>query len=75
VTIRGQTFDKWTVRPSNPDNHLFDVLVLAAVAASVAGVRWEPGLAPTGPPPERQSKPAVDFAELVRRNRAAKAGR
>jgi hypothetical protein len=48
---------------------------LAAVAASVAGVRWEPGLAPTGPPPERQSKPAVDFAELVRRNRAAKAGR
>jgi hypothetical protein len=75
VTIRGQTFDKWTVRPSNPDNHLFDVLVLAAVAASVAGVRWEPGLAPTGPPPERQSKPAVDFAELVRRNRAAKQGR
>jgi hypothetical protein len=75
VTIRGQTFDKWTVRPSNPDNHLFDVLVLAAVAASVAGVRWEPGLAPTAPPPERQAKPAVDFAELVRRNRAAKAGR
>ena len=63
------------IRPSRPDNHLWDVLVLACVAASVAGVRWEPGTAPTGPAPERPGRKGVDFAELVKRNRAMKAGR
>lgn len=74
TTIRGVTFDKWTIRPSRPDNHLWDVLVLACVAASVAGIRWEPSSAPTSPPPQRSTRPAVDFAELVRRNRAVKGG-
>jgi len=72
-TIRGVTFDKWRERPVKMDNHLFDALVLAAVAAGVSGVRWEPH-APGTPAPERRGGAApVDFAELVRRNRAAKA--
>jgi hypothetical protein len=75
VTLRGATFDKWTWKPERPDNHLWDALVLATVAASVAKLRWEPGATPTGPAPERQGKPAVDFAELVQRNRAMKTGR
>jgi hypothetical protein len=75
MPLRGQLFDKWQARPGRPDNHLWDCLVGCAVAASVAGVRWEPSSTPTGPAPERQGKTAVDFAELVRRNRAAKTGR
>jgi hypothetical protein len=39
VTIRGQTWDKWILRPDRPDNHWLDTLVLAAVAASVSGVQ------------------------------------
>ena len=35
---RGRTIDEWQVRPDRPDNHLFDCLVGAAVAASIVGV-------------------------------------
>ncbi len=38
VTIRGETFDKWGVRPDRPDNHWLDTCVGACVAASVLGV-------------------------------------
>jgi hypothetical protein len=37
VTGRGRTIDEWTARPTAPDNHLWDALILSAVAASVAG--------------------------------------
>lgn len=43
VTIRGTTFDKWQKRPENPDNHLLDCVVGAAVAASVQGLQWQAG--------------------------------
>jgi hypothetical protein len=43
VTIRGTTFDKWQKRPENPDNHLLDCVVGAAVAASVQGLAWQAG--------------------------------
>lgn len=56
VTIRGATFDKWAPRPNRPDNHLLDCAVLAAVAASVLGLKLEtatvsgqPAAAPKGP--------------------------
>jgi len=39
VTLRGATFDKWLLRPDRPDNHWLDCVVMAAVAASVAGLR------------------------------------
>lgn len=48
VTVRGITYDAWQARPDRPDNHLFDTLVGAAVAASVAGVQWS--AAPAGTP-------------------------
>lgn len=46
VTIRGQTFDKWQVKPHRPDNHWLDCLVGCAVAASVAGAVFSPTEAP-----------------------------
>jgi hypothetical protein len=59
VTYRGDTFDKWVMRPHRTDNHLLDALVLAAVAASVQGLTYQAdGTAkrheqpkPTAPPP------------------------
>ena len=38
TTGRGREVDEWQQKPGRPDNHLFDCLVGAAVAASVAGV-------------------------------------
>ena len=35
---RGREVDEWRIRPERPDNHLFDCLVGAAVAASMQGV-------------------------------------
>ena len=37
VTANGQTRDQWTLKPGQ-DNHLFDTLVMSAVAASTLGV-------------------------------------
>ena len=38
VTARGRTVEEWRMRPGHQDNHLFDCLVMAAVAASTLGV-------------------------------------
>lgn len=38
---QGRKVEVWKIKPSRPDNHLFDVLVLNAVAASVQGVTHE----------------------------------
>ncbi len=59
VTIGGRTFDKWAVKPGR-DNHLFDCLVGATVAAAVDGVQWSsngstPEAKPTGPRKEKWS--------------------
>jgi hypothetical protein len=40
VTMHGDSFDSWSVKPDKPDNHLFDCLVGCHIAASVAGVQW-----------------------------------
>lgn len=45
VTANGRTVDEWQILPGRPDNHWFDCLVLAAVAASERGVRWSPAAA------------------------------
>jgi hypothetical protein len=34
----GRTVDEWKIRASRPDNHWFDCLVGASVAASIEGV-------------------------------------
>ena len=61
VTLRGMTFDKWSVGIGTPDNHLFDCLVGAAVAASVTGLQWH---AAETPPPETTPAPRRRFAEI-----------
>lgn len=54
---RGRKVDEWKVRPERADNHWWDCLVMATVAASVLGLRWDAG-APVGDPrhprPERK---------------------
>jgi hypothetical protein len=51
---RGREVDEWQQKPGRPDNHLFDCLVGAAVAASVAGAEL-PGVgAPAGHQTERR---------------------
>lgn len=66
ATVRGQTFDKWTVRPDRSDNHLLDAAVLAAVAASVAGLTWTA----TGQPADRTKAEPLDLGAEQRKRRA-----
>jgi phage terminase large subunit GpA-like protein len=61
---RGRTVDEWKLRVERSDNHWFDCLVGAAVAASMQGVVLA-GTA-VGPPPKRSR---VSFAELQRSKR------
>jgi hypothetical protein len=52
--------DEWRLRPERPDNHWFDCVVLAAVAASMLGCQ----LASLGPAKAERKK--VSYAELQR---------
>jgi hypothetical protein len=57
ATIKGMTFDKWSVKVHRPDNHLWDALIMSAVAASVAGLKWQSNAAAppvAGAPPKRK---------------------
>jgi hypothetical protein len=67
VTLRGQTFDKWQVRPHRPDNHLLDVVVGCAVAAAVQGLNFDSGLASGANPPPKRPKKQIDIEELYRK--------
>jgi hypothetical protein len=69
ATLRGITFDKWTPLPDRPDNHLLDCLVLAAVAASLAGLQWSAAGQPAAPQAPRRR--TVSLAELQRARKAA----
>jgi hypothetical protein len=53
--LRGETFDKWRVRPGGGDNHLFDCVVGAAVAASVCGLVARPDGAKGEPPAPKKA--------------------
>lgn len=63
ATTHGDTFDKWQERPNRPDNHLLDVLVLAAVAASVQGVVVNATGSASSPGP----RPKVKLSELMKK--------
>jgi hypothetical protein len=56
----------WRAKPGRPDNHFFDCIVGAAVAASIEGITL-PGLAPL----TKQKRERVSFAEMQRRRRGA----
>jgi len=65
--VRGVVFDKWTVRPHRPDNHLFDCLVGCAVAASRQGLRWTASGGPaTSAEPRKKVKLSEKFAAKQR---------
>jgi hypothetical protein len=70
VTIRGTTFDKWTVRAGEPDNHLWDTLVGNALAASVQGLLWSPAAGGVGKPDKPDVK-YVDFGKTFRERSGA----
>lgn len=57
---RGRKPEEWKMRPGKTENHLFDVLVGCAVAASVCGLQWsssgEPVLGPIEEKPLRLSE-------------------
>jgi hypothetical protein len=66
VEARGRRTDEWKVRPERPDNHLFDCLVGACVAASMQGVvLTEARQRPAGQPKKR-----VSFSDMQARRRA-----
>lgn len=63
ITLRGQTFDKWSVRPHRPDNHLLDALVGCAVGAAVQGLTFDSGAA-AGAPAQVQPRKKLKLSEL-----------
>ena len=63
---RGRTVDEWKQRPERGDNHWFDCLVGAAVAASIQGSV----LAGTGGSIGSTKRERISFAELQRRRQA-----
>jgi hypothetical protein len=72
VTIRGETFDKWEVRPDRPDNHLLDCLVGCSVAAGVAGVQWS-ARDRGEPEPPKQAAPRKKWSEMQAEKMAGRA--
>lgn len=53
-----QTMDEWAIKPGNPDNHFFDCLVGAAVAASMCGCSLA---AVAGQPPKTARRRQVRY--------------
>jgi hypothetical protein len=60
VSAKGREVDEWKQRPDRPENHWWDCLVGAAVAASIAGVQSAVA-APT------RARRTVNLADLWRR--------
>ncbi len=65
---RGREVDEWKSRPERPDNHFFDCLVGAAVAASMEGASLAEARVEASP--ERRARPKVSFAEMYRQKNA-----
>jgi len=58
---RGRIVYEWKGRPGRPDNHWFDNIVGAAVAASIEGIQ----LRATGPAPERPKRKRRDKVQYL----------
>jgi phage terminase large subunit GpA-like protein len=59
---RGRTVEEWKQRPERSDNHWFDCIVGASMAASMIGVALE-----SLPLPLKATRTRTSFAELQRR--------
>ena len=66
TTARGRTVDEWRLRPERADNHWWDCLVGAAVAASVQGVTLPGRFAPSEARRQRLSFAALQQARYHR---------
>lgn len=66
---RGRVVDEWKVRPEQADNHWWDCLVGAAVAASTIGVTLP------GTEQPRNQKRTISFSEMQKQKRREKHGR
>jgi hypothetical protein len=70
--LRGETFDKWRVRPGQTDNHWLDCLTGCAVAASVCGLTVRADGATGAPPPPKRS--GEKLSDIQKRKLAGRAG-
>lgn len=71
VRANGRTVDEWQSKPGRPDNHWWDCNVLAAVAASYAGLRLDAaGVA--GVEVRKIEKQRVKLSDELARKRAAR---
>lgn len=68
---RGRTVEEWKVRPERPENHWLDCLVMATVAASLAGLQWSAATGVGEPPPQPRKRRRVNIEELYNRNAKA----
>lgn len=59
----GPRVNEWRDKP-NRDNHIWDCLVGAAVAASIGGLDWDSGVAAGEPPRAPQPRRRVKLSEL-----------
>jgi len=71
VTMRGRTFDKWTMRPDRSDNHWLDTLVGSAVAASVSGLSWSANAGAIPTPQAPRTKLKLSEIQARKRQEAA----
>ncbi len=61
-SFRGGMFGKWFARPDRRDNHWFDCLVGATVAASVDGLVWTD--TPTGEVIQKKPRKKINIEDL-----------
>lgn len=69
VPLRRTTGDQrevevWQHRAGRPDNHYWDAMVYATVAASVAGLKWDAGAAAGDPAKPKVKPPRVRASDL-----------
>lgn len=72
TTGHGRTVYQWDVRPDRTDNHWWDCLVYATVAASVDGLQWSAD--PSGASEARSVQQRRKFSDMVNQYRQKKAG-
>jgi hypothetical protein len=72
VTLRGQTFDKWQIKPHRPDNHLLDAIVGCAVAAAVQGLTFDSGAASGAPTGQSQPRKRIRLSDQFREKHGVK---
>ena len=66
TTGRGRDVDEWKLRPERPDNHLFDCLVGASVAASINGLKWDSGAVVGEPAPPPTPRQKIKLSDLYK---------